>query len=576
MRMQPNWQKEAIIYQIYPRSFQDSDGDGVGDLRGIIQRLDYLQALGVTVLWLSPVFASPNADNGYDVSDYRAIQPEFGTMADFDELLAEAHARGLKIILDLVVNHSSDEHEWFRESRKSKDNSFRDFYVWKPAKNGGPPNNWQSLFGGPAWKWDEATQEFYLHLFVEKQPDLNWENPRLRREVYDLMRFWLDKGVDGFRLDVVPFFSKDPTYPDYPPERFADLSAYANGPRIHEFLREMHDEVWSKYDALNVGEGVGVRAEDANVYVGQNRRELQMLYHFDHAVPRDEARFLDPAPEFSLVQLKEITRRWDDALGDEGWQSVYFGNHDNPRMLSRFGDPLLYRYESATMLATVLLTLRGTPSLYQGDEIGMTNCPFGSVEEFDDVQVRNAYDALVRRGGGDERQFLAAANRIARDHARAPFQWDDSQNAGFTTGRPWLKVAPNFSSGVNAAAEETAPKSILNFYRNLIDLRKQTPTLVYGTYRDLRPDDNAVWLYEREWEGETWVMACNFTGENQAVAAVGSFVLGNYGDDAEALRPFEARMYQAKKYRMYTVAALSSAARNTSEVRYGSAAPLRR
>jgi oligo-1,6-glucosidase len=561
--MQPNWQKESIIYQIYPRSFQDSDGDGVGDLRGILQRLDYLQALGVTVLWLSPIFASPNADNGYDVSDYRAIQPEFGTMTDFDELLAEAHARGLKIILDLVVNHSSDEHEWFRESRKSKANPFRDFYVWKPAKSASRihseginslamdadrrkefPNNWQSLFGGPAWTWDEATGEFYLHLFVEKQPDLNWENPRLRREVYDLMRFWLDRGVDGFRLDVVPFFSKDQTFPDYPPERFADLSAYANGPRIHEFLREMHGEVWSKYDALNVGEGVGVRAGEANRYVGKSRKELQMLYHFDHAVPRDEARFLDPAPEFSLVQLKEITRRWDEALGDDGWQSVYFGNHDNPRLLSRFGDPLRYRYESATMLATVLLTLRGTPSLYQGDEIGMTNCPFGSVEEFDDVQVRNAHESLVRRGGGDEKQFLAAANRIARDQARTPFQWDASPNAGFTTGKPWLKVNPNFSSGVNATAEETAPRSILAFYRNLIELRKQTPALVYGRYRDLRPDDNAVWLYEREWEGETWLVACNFTADYQPLEIDWLLVHGNYGDQAGALRPFEARIYQ--------------------------------
>lgn len=569
--MRHSWQKEAIIYQIYPRSFQDTDGDGVGDLRGILQRLDYLQALGVTVLWLSPIFASPNADNGYDVSDYRAIQPEFGTMRDFDELLAEAHARGLKIILDLVVNHSSDEHEWFRESRKSKDNPFRDFYVWKPAKSANLipsegikpatnvpardevddeylPNNWQSLFGGSAWTWDEATGEFYLHLFVEKQPDLNWENPRLRREVYDLMRFWLDKGVDGFRLDVVPFFSKPLTFPDYPPERFADLSAYANGPRIHEFLREMHDEVWSNYDALNVGEGVGVRAEDANLYVSESRRELQMLYHFDHAVPRDEARFLDPAPEFSLVQMKQITRRWDEALGDDGWQSVYFGNHDNPRMLSRFGDPVRFPYESATMLATVLLTLRGTPSLYQGDEIGMTNCPFEAVNEFDDVQVRNAYDALVRRGGGDEAQFLVAANRIARDHARTPFQWDDSPNAGFTTGSPWLKVNLNFGQGVNAA-EETAPKSILNFYRNLIELRKRTPALVYGHYRDVRPDDNAVWLYEREWEGETWVIACNFTGETQEVELEGEVRFGNYttGATSATLRPYESRVAFQKK-----------------------------
>lgn len=546
-----SWQREAVIYQIYPRSFQDSDGDGVGDLRGIIRRLDYLRDLGVTVLWLSPIFTSPNADNGYDVSDYRAIQPAFGTMADFDELLAKAHTRGLKLILDLVVNHSSDEHVWFQESRKSKDNPYRNYYHWHPGRDGGgPPSNWESLFGGRAWKRDEPTGEYYLHLFVEKQPDLNWEHPPLRREVYDLMRFWLDRGVDGFRLDVVPFFSKDPAYPDYPPERFADLSAYANGPRIHEFLREMHAEVWSRYDALNVGEGVGVRAEDALAYVGADRNELQMLYHFDHAVPRDEARFLAPTPEFTLVELKEIIRRWDEALGEDavggdGWQSVYFGNHDNPRMLSRFGDPERYPRESATLLATVLLTLRGTPSLYQGDELGMTNTPFERVDEFDDVQVRNAYDALVRRGRGTDEQFLAAANRIARDHARTPFPWDGTApNAGFTTGTPWLKLNPNFPT-VNAAAALADPNSILHVYRRLIAFRRQTPTLVYGRYRDHSPTDPARWVYTRATETETLLIATNWTGEPQPFEVpTGTLVFGNYTNEATELRPFEARVYR--------------------------------
>ena len=562
--MNTAWQKEAVIYQIYPRSFQDSNGDGIGDLRGISQRLDYVKNLGVGVLWLSPCFASPGVDNGYDVSDYEAIHPDFGTMADFDELLEETHRRGLKLILDLVVNHSSDQHRWFQESRKSRDNPYRDYYVWRkphlpalysaekgPEGEALPPNDWISFFSGPAWEFDPVTGEYYLHLFAKQQPDLNWENPALRQEIYTMMRLWLDKGVDGFRMDVIPFLSKNPAFPDYPAGRFGDLSLYANGPRIHEFLREMNREVLSNYDCLTVGEGFGVTAEQANLYVGRKRGELQMIYHFDHAVPREERHFLVPEPEFSLRQLKAIFNRWDSALsnsedGGEGWQNSYFGNHDNPRMLSRFGDPVRFPVESATMLATVLLTLRGTPSLYQGDELGMSNCVFNSVDEFDDVQVRNAHQSLIVAGGGNERQFLAACNRIARDHARTPFPWDETPNAGFTTAvKPWLKLAPNFHE-VNARSAQADPNSSLHFYRKLIYLRRQTPALVYGSYQDLAPDHESLYTFTRELEEDKLLIVCNFTGDDQDFSAnpEAQLRLGNYAEGSQRIRPYEARIYR--------------------------------
>jgi oligo-1,6-glucosidase len=545
----PNF-KQQVIYQIYPRSFADSNGDGVGDLMGIIQKLDYLHDLGVDVLWLSPIFQSPNADNGYDISDYEAIQPAFGDMDDFDELLLGVHKRGMKLILDLVVNHSSDEHRWFQESRKSKDNPYRDYYIWREALDVPPPNNWQSIFSGPAWKFDEITGEYYLHLFAEKQPDLNWENPKLRQEVYAMMRFWLDKGVDGFRMDVIPFLSKDQSFPDYPEGRYGDIGVHANGPRIHEFLQEMNREVLSHYpDIITIGEGIGVSAEQANLYVGQNRHELEMIYHFGHAVPRDEHHFIDPAPEFTLLELKAIFAAWDQALetGPDapGWQNVYFGNHDNPRMVSRFGDPENYHYESATLLATVLLTQRGTPGMYQGDEIGMTNCPFDSLEEYDDIQVKNAWKALVTPYNASELggKFLRAVNRIARDHARTPMQWFATKNAGFTSGRPWLKVNPNYTR-INVADQQVRPDSILHFYRRLLRWRKKTPAIWDGTYQDLLPDHPTVWAYERRLGEERLVVLANVSDGDVYVPEIetGDVVLGNYATPALALRPFEARI----------------------------------
>lgn len=547
--------KDAVIYQIYPRSFADSNDDGIGDLPGIISKLDYLANLNVDILWLSPIFQSPNADNGYDISDYEAIMPEFGTMDDFDALLAGVHQRGMKLILDLVVNHSSDEHRWFQESRRSKDNPYRDYYIWKaPKETGGLPNNWQSFFSGPAWALDEATGEYYLHLFAKKQPDLNWEHPPLRQAIYRMMRFWLGKGVDGFRMDVIPFLSKDPTFPDYPVGRYGDLTIHANGPRIHEFLREMHEEVLQHYGrgdepCITVGEGFGVAAHQANLYVGRDRKELDMIYHFDHAVPRDEQRFVDPAPEFTLPQLKRIFNKWDKAIRHQGWQNIYFGNHDNPRLLSRFGSPDHYPYESAALLATVLLTQRGTPSLYQGDEIGMTNCPFDSITEYDDIQVRNAWETLVQWKLYPESQFLAGANQIARDHARTPFQWNDALNAEFTSGQPWLKVNPNYRT-VNVRQQENDPNSVLNYYRRLLAWRRQTPAVRQGDYCDQLPDHPTLWVYERTLDADRYQIIANVSPAELTLSAdlnqviqVGPCVFSNYSDQkVPTLRPYEIRV----------------------------------
>jgi oligo-1,6-glucosidase len=479
---------------------------------------------------------------------------EFGTMADFDDLLRGVHERGMKLILDLVVNHSSDEHRWFRESRKTKENPYRNYYFWRDK-----PNDWISFFSGSAWTYDAPTQQYYLHLFAEKQPDLNWENPDLRAEIYTMMRFWLDKGVDGFRMDVIPFLSKDTTFANFPEDRKNDLTYYANGPRIHEFLKEMNREVLSRYDCLTVGEGFGVSTAQANLYVGKNRRELQMIYHFDHAVPREEYRFMEPAPEFRVKELKAIYNKWDKTLGNNGWQNTYWGNHDNPRVLSRFGDVERYRILSAKMLATALLTLRGTPSIYQGDEIGMTNCPFESIDEFDDIQVKNAYKSLIINGKGDEKQFIETCNKIARDHARTPMQWDDSKNAGFTEGgKSWLKINANYKE-INARQAERDPDSIYNFYRQLIQLRKETPALIYGNYKDLVPEDPALWIFTRRLDNTQILILCNFSNKNQDIKHFkkhrkGAFLITNYKKSEiqeDILQAYEARIYQLLSTNLY-------------------------
>jgi oligo-1,6-glucosidase len=541
--MEKNWWKEAVIYQIYPRSFKDSNNDGIGDLKGIQSKLPYLKELGIDVIWLSPHYKSPNVDNGYDISDYQSIMTEFGTMSDFDEMLEDIHRLGLKLIIDLVVNHSSDQHLWFKEARKSKDNPYRDFYIWKKEI----PNDWISFFSGTAWSFDEATNEYYLHLFAKEQPDLNWENEKMRHEVYEMIKFWLDKGVDGFRMDVISLISKDQTFANFPANRFGDLSYYANGPKVHDYIQEMNKEVLSKYDCMTVGEAFGVSSEQALDYVGKDRNELNMIYHFDHAVPRDEHCFAKPAPEFKLTELKSIFSKWDSALKNDGWNTVYFGNHDNPRMLSRFGDPKNYHFHSATMLATLLLTLRGTPYLYQGDEIGMTNSVFEKIDEFNDLQVINAYNALVTHGNCSEEIFLKSSNYIARDHARTPMQWSGEINAGFSDAtKTWLKVNKNYKY-INVADQEKDKDSILSFYKMILQLRKSNPVLQYGDYEVLLPHNNEIWAFIRTFENKKILIVCNFTNEKQATGLLFDnleLILSNYGIENKLIVSLEA--YEAK------------------------------
>jgi oligo-1,6-glucosidase len=509
---QPKWWKEAVVYQVYPRSFQDSNGDGLGDLRGILSRLDYIKSLGVTVIWLNPIYGSPNDDNGYDISDYRGIMKEFGTMQDFDELLQGMHARGLKLVMDLVVNHSSDQHPWFEQSRSSRDNPYRDYYHWWPAEKGTPAHRW-SFFdvNGDAWKFDEKTNAYYLHYFSQKQPDLNWENPKVREEIFSMMRFWFDKGIDGFRMDVIPFISKDTSFPPLPAEYHGDyIRYYANGPHTHEYLQAMNKEVLSRYDVMTVAEGIGVTPDNALKYVDPDRHELNMLYHFDGVslgyLPNSH-KMPDPKG-WCLVDFKQIYSKWDAVFSERGWGTIYLGNHDQPRMVSRWGnDSPEWRELSSKMLTTFLLTMRATPYYFAGDELGMTNIRFDSIDDYQDIETRNWYQ--LEKKEGDPVKFLEGAKISARDNGRTPFQWDSSTNAGFTTGKPWLKVNPNYTN-VNVLKEETEPNSCLNYFRKLVALRKSNPVLVYGKYTLLDKDNPDVYSYTRELDGKKLLIVLNF------------------------------------------------------------------
>ncbi len=562
------WWKEAVVYQIYPRSFQDSNGDGIGDLKGITSRLDYIQKLGVNVIWLSPHYDSPNADNGYDIRDYRKVMAEFGTMADFDALLKGVKQRHMKLVLDLVVNHSSDEHRWFVESRKAKDNPFRDYYIWKPGiaqsvkSNGGqdskapsttPPNNWTSFFSGSAWKLDPATGEYYLHYFAEKQPDLNWENPRLRKEVYDLMKFWLDKGVDGFRMDVIPFISKDQNFPDLTKAELEHPEfRYAMGPRLHEYLQEMNREVLSKYNVMTVGEAFGVTLDQTPSLVDERRKELDMVFNFSAVrLDQDNGRWRD----WTLPELKAIYAQQDQKLDVHSWNTIFLSNHDNPRPVSSFGDDsAAFRAASAKLIATLLMTLKGTPFVYQGDELGMTNYPFKGIEDFNDIAVQNAWKEMVVPGKIPAELFLKNISRTSRDNARTPMQWDGSAQAGFTTGaKPWLPVNPNYTT-INAAAETADPDSVYHYYGRAIALRAKTPALIYGDFKDLDPANPAVFAYTRTLGKASWLVVLNFSGKAQQFALpggmkAGRLVLGNLTSDVEdkaalRMKPWEARVYQ--------------------------------
>lgn len=550
------WWKEAVIYQVWPRSFMDGNGDGIGDLRGIIERLDHIETLGVDVIWLSPHYDTPNVDNGYDVRDYRSVLAEFGTMADFDELLAQIKARGMRLVIDLVVNHSSDEHHWFVESRKSEDNPYRDYYIWHPGRDGREPNDWRSFFSGSAWKKDAATGEYYLHLFAEKQPDLNWENPALRQEVYDVMRYWLDKGVDGFRMDVIAFISKDRSFADYP-ERHRARPEYfhAEGPRLHEFLQEMGREVLSHYDVMTVGEAFGVTFEQASLLVDERRGELDMLIHFD-AVRIDRGEGWRWRP-WTLPEFKAVFSRQDALMDIHTWRSICLSNHDNPRLVSHFGDPEEpYRVPSAKLLATLLLTLKGTPLLYQGDEIGMTNYPFADISDFDDIEAKNAWRADVEGGHVGAEEFLAHMLKTSRDHARTPMQWDDGANGGFTTGTPWFPVNPN-ADRINAKQAIADPDSIHHHYARLIALRKSALPLVYGDYRDLDPEHPRLFVYTRAIGPDAYLIVLNFSRDEvtyrpPADVEVGELLMGTLdgakpGGAVMTLRAWEGRVYRARR-----------------------------
>ncbi len=509
-----NWWKEGVVYQIYPRSFKDSNGDGVGDLQGIISKLDYIQGLGVDIVWLNPIYASPNDDNGYDVSDYCAIMPEFGTMEDFNLLLGGLHERNIKLVIDGVFNHSSDEHYWFKESRSSRTNIYRDYYHWWPAENGVPPHRF-SFFdeNDNAWKYDELTNSYYLHYFSVKQPDLNWENPKLRKEMYKIMSFWLDKGVDGFRLDVISFISKDISFPDIPKTYNNNFPRYyANGPYLHQYLHEMHEEVFSKYDCMTVGECVAVDVDDALQFVDAERKELNMFFHFDavdYGYKKNE--FKQPHPEgWDLIGFKEIFTKWSDVFAHKGWGSIYLGNHDQPRMVGRWGDDSpAYRGAAAKMLLTFLLTMRSTPYIYMGDEIGMANIRFNAIEDYRDIDTLTKYDQ-IKNSGGDVNYFMEGQKSTARDNARTPFQWNEKAQAGFTSGEPWIKVNPD-APFVNVAMQETDEDSVLKYFRKMVKLRRQLPELVYGEYELIDKENDKVYAYTRTLNDKKVLVVFNFS-----------------------------------------------------------------
>lgn len=509
------WWKEGIVYQIYPRSFQDTTGNGVGDLKGVIKRLDYIQSLGVDIIWLNPVYESPNDDNGYDISDYRNIMQEFGTMEDFDELLAGMKERGLKLVMDLVVNHSSDEHEWFQESRKSRDNPYRDYYHWWPAEKGTPPKRW-SFFDveSNAWKYDETTNAFYLHCFSVKQPDLKWENPKVRQEVYELMEFWFEKGVDGFRMDVISFISKDTDFPELPESYNGEfIPFYSNGPKLHDYLREMNQSVLSKYDVMTVGEAPGIGIEKALDFVDEDRDELNMFFHFDlMELDREQGETFQMAKEpWKLTAFKKVHSDWDAVFAKKGWGSMFLNNHDFPRTVSRWGnDSKTHWYNSATMLQTFLLSMRGTPFFYYGEEIGMTNIRFEHINDYQDINTVNRYKTVEKNEGNLE-AFIENEKDASRDNARTPMQWDTSENAGFSQTKPWLKINSNHKEGINVVSQEGKKNSVLNYFRQMVQVRKDHPALVYGTYQLLLQTDEEVYAYSRIMEDQRYLVLLSFS-----------------------------------------------------------------
>ncbi len=540
------WWKEAVVYQLYPRSFKDSDGDGVGDLKGIISKLDYLKSLGIDVIWLNPIYGSPNDDNGYDISDYRAIMKEFGTMDDFNTLLKGLHERKIKLVMDLVVNHCSDEHEWFKQSRSSRTNPYRDYFHWQPAEKG-KPNYRYSLFdiNHDAWKYDTLTNAYYLHYFSRKQPDLNWENPKLRLEIQDIMKFWMDKGIDGFRMDAFTFCAKDTTFPKFDKNFRGDnfMPYYSMQPHLHDYLKEINTNVLSKYDCMTVAEGAGNTDQDAHDLVDADRKELNMAYPFEWVdIPKSKG--------YDLVKLKACFTKWDSTFATKGWMSVFLANHDQARMVTRFAsDKPEFRDLSAKMLNTFLFSMRGTPYAYYGDELGMTNIRFDKIEDYNDMPTLNEYQHL-KQTKGNIPKFLEEIKFSCRDNGRTPFQWDNTTNAGFTTGKPWLKVHPNYVS-LNAAAQESDPNSVLNYFRKMVQLRKNDLTLVYGKYTILDAKNPNSYCYTRELNGKKILVMLNFKATTTKTElgidfSKAKILIGNYPNPSKdgALNPYEAVVYQ--------------------------------
>ncbi len=533
-----NWWKKAVVYQIYPRSFKDSTGSGVGDIRGIIEKLDYLRELGIDAIWLSPVCKSPQDDNGYDISDYQDIDPMFGTLSDMEELISEAKARNIGIIVDLVLNHSSDEHPWFKEARKSKDNPYHDYYIFKDGVEGELPNDMCSVFGGPAWEWVPELGQYFFHQFSPKQPDLNWENPKVRKEIYDMINWWIDKGVEGFRLDVIDQIAKEP-----------DHHITINGPRLHDFLRELSMETFQRANLITVGEAWGADLERAKLYSNPDGSEFSMVFQFEHiGLDQEEGKEKWDVIPLDLQKLKEVLAKWQKGLHNIGWNSLFWNNHDLPRIVSRWGNDKEYRVESAKMLATILHGMQGTPYIYQGEELGMTNSKF-TMEQYRDIETVNMIKDRRERGYSDE-SILASLYAKSRDNARTPMQWDDSLNAGFTTGTPWLDVNPNYKE-INAKSQMEDPDSIFSYYKNLIALRKEYPVFVEGDFELVFPENNQLFSYTRTFEGKTLWVLCNFYGNEvsieipQELKGEKKLLISNYQDvnSENVLRPYEARMY---------------------------------
>ena len=528
------WWKNAVIYQIYPKSFQDSDGDGVGDIRGIIQRLDYLEDLGIDAVWISPMYCSPQNDNGYDISDYQDIDPMFGTLADMDELIAEAKKRNIRIIMDLVLNHTSDEHRWFLEAKKSRDNPYHDYYVWRDGKEGVYPNDMKAVFGGPAWEWVPEVNQYYFHQFAPEQPDLNWENPKVRREIYDMILWWMDRGAGGFRLDVIDQIAKEP-----------DLGITNNGPRLHEFLRELSRETFQKRDLITVGEAWGATPEIAKKYSNPDGSEFSMVFQFEHiGLDQQEGKEKWDLAPLSLVKLKACLAKWQKELYQNGWNSLFWDNHDLPRIVSRWGDDGRYRTESAKMLAAVLHGMQGTPYIYQGEELGMTNVKFSDIRDYRDVETINMY--YERMEAGYEREdVMRSIYAKSRDNARTPMQWSRKMNAGFTAGTPWISVNPNYMQ-INAEAEMENPDSVYHFYKKLVHLRKEYPVFADGEFRLLLPEDEAVFAYTRTDQKSRMLVCANFTGSTVKCPLTDEWkdaktLIHNYaGGIGEELRPYEA------------------------------------